>query len=128
MQEAIAEVEKGMSMRKAAEYYQIPRSTLRDYVTGQSSLSSRSGVPLLSQEEEAELATFLVEIAKIGYPYTRQQVLSKIQAIINMKGMNKQVTSGWWQSFRKRHPQLTLKSAIPLSMSRAKATDAEVFN
>ena len=37
------------------------------------------------------------------------------------------VTHGWWQSFYKRHPDLTLKSAIPLSIARAKATDEEVL-
>ena len=121
MQLAVAKVEKGMSQRQAAECYKVPRTTLRDYLSGRSSLSSRSGKPILSEEEENELATFLVEIAKIGYPHTRQQVISKVQEIVESKGKNTVITPGWWQSFCKRHPDLTLKSAIPLSTARAKA-------
>ena len=127
MQEAIAEVEKGMSIRRAAECYKIPRTTLQDYVSGQSTLSSRSGAPILTVDEESELATFLVEVAKIGYPHTRQQVLNKVQAIVDAKGLNRLVTFGWWQSFAHRHPDLTLKTAAPLGMSRAKATDRNVL-
>ena len=37
------------------------------------------------------------------------------------------VTSGWWNSFRKRHPQLTLRTASSLSYVRAVAHDPEVF-
>ena len=128
MQQAIAEVEKGMPQRRAAELYRVPRSTLRDYASGRSTLSSRSGCPLLSEQEEKELATFLIEVAKIGYPQTRQQVIAKVQTIVDSKGKNSLVTNGWWQSFNKRHPELTLKSGIPLSLARAKATDAEVLD
>ena len=128
MQEAIVEVERGMLIRRVAECYKIPQTTLQDYVSGQSSLSSRSGVSLLTEDEESELATFLIEVAKIGYPHTRQQVLNKVQAILDAKGMNRLVTYGWWQSFTHRHPELTLKSAAPLGMTRAKATDREVLN
>ena len=82
---------------------------------------------MLSGEEENELATFLVEVAKIGFPHTRQQVISKVQEIVESKGKNTVVTRGWWQSFCKHHPNLTLKSALPLSIARAKATDEEVL-
>ena len=34
MSEAIEEEQKGMSVRKAAECYSVPRSTLRDYLSG----------------------------------------------------------------------------------------------
>ena len=128
MQDAIAEVGKGMSQREAAVRYQVPRSTLQGYINGESSLMSRSGCPLLTLTEEDELATFLVEVAKIGYPHTRKQIIAKVQEMVNSKGRNTVVTSGWWQSFRKRHEDLTLKSAIPLSCSRAKATDQQVLD
>jgi len=37
------------------------------------------------------------------------------------------VTMGWWNSFRKRHPKLTLRSASRLAYCRAVAQDPEVF-
>ena len=128
MQQAIAKVEKGMPQRKAAEIYKVPRSTLGDYVRGSSSLSSPSECPLLTTEEEEELATFLVEMAAIGYPHTRKQVIAKVQQIVNSEGRDGSlVTGGWWQSYRKRHPKLSLKTAVPLSYNRAKASDTSVL-
>ena len=128
MQDAIAEVEKGMSQREASERFQVPRSTLQGYLSGKSTLASRSGCPLLTLEEEDEFATFLIEVGKIGYPHTCAQVLAKVQEMVNHKGKTTVVTRGWWQSFRKRHSELTLKSAIPLSIARAKASDCEVID
>ena len=37
------------------------------------------------------------------------------------------VTTGWWNSFRKRHPQLTVRTASRLSYVRAIAHDPNVF-
>ena len=37
------------------------------------------------------------------------------------------VTTGWWNSFRKRHPQLTVRVASRLSYVRAVAHDPEIF-
>ena len=37
------------------------------------------------------------------------------------------VTTGWWNSFRKRHPQLTVRVANRLSYVCAVADDPEIF-
>ena len=37
------------------------------------------------------------------------------------------VTNGWWERFLQQHPNLTLKSAVSLSVHRARATDLDVF-
>ena len=123
---ALKAVDKGLSIRRAAEMYRIPKSTLSDYCTGKVKLGSKKGPkPLFTVEEEEELVSFLIETAKIGYPHTKKQVLELISHILTNRGKDTQVTDGWWSSFRKRHPQLTLRSAVPLSYARAKAQDEE---
>ena len=73
MSEAVADVEKGMSIRCASEKYNIPRSTLHDHVSGKVKFGAKPGrKPYLSIDEEEELVSFLVECAKIGYPHTRK--------------------------------------------------------
>ena len=37
------------------------------------------------------------------------------------------MTHGWWESFKRRHPQLTLCTASPLSYARAVASNPEVI-
>ena len=129
MQQAISAVEHGLSIRHAAEKFSVPRGTLHDYVSGKVQFGARSGPKTyLSLEEENELVCFIVRCAKIGYPKTKKQVLAIVQQIIESKGIHTIISNGWWERFSGRHPQVTLKSAVPLSYARAMATDPAVIN
>ena len=66
MEKGVAAVEKGMSVRRAAELHGIPKSTLYDHVSGPVELYAKPGIsPYLTVEEEDELANFLVQCATI---------------------------------------------------------------
>ena len=123
MNNALRAVDKGESILCAAELYNVPRSTLYDRVSAKVMHGAKSGPqPYLSVEE---LTNFLLETAKIGYAHTRKQVIALVQQIIN-KGIATTVTNGWWERYVKRHPQITLRVAVPFSYARAMATDREV--
>ena len=129
MQKAVKAVEEGMSVRKAAEKFTVPQSSPHDRVTGRVHFEARSGPsPYLSYEEEKELASFLIQTAKIGYPHTKRQVLALVGKIVAAKGIQTTVSNGWWEQFCQRHPKMTLKTAVPLAYSRAAASDPEVLN
>ena len=129
MQNALKAVDKGEPVRRAAELYNVPRSTLFDRVTGKVVHGARSGPqPYLSIEEEEELTNFLLETAKIGYAHTRKQVLALVQQMVNSKGIATTVTNGWWERYVQRHPNITLRVAVPFSYARAMATDREVID
>ena len=122
LEAAIIAIERGISIRRAAEMYVIPRSTLHDHVSGRVELHTKPGPsPYLSANEEEELAAFLIKCAKMGYPHTRQQILGIVEWILDSKQIDVVVTHGWWERFRKRHPYLTLRTAAPLSYVRAMA-------
>ena len=57
-----------------------------------------------------------------------KEVLGIVQYIVESKGEHTVVTDGWWSHFCNRHPQLTLRIAIPLSYIRAMPTDDEVVS
>ena len=62
---AVAEGE--LSVRRAAEQYDIPRSTPHDHVGGKVAMGSMSGPrAYLTMQEEEELNTFLKGINSIG--------------------------------------------------------------
>ena len=129
MLNAVVAVDKGLPLRQAAEMYRVPKSTLHDHVSGKVAYGARPGPdPYLSVEEEEELASFLLQTAKIGYPHTKRQVLELVQQIIDEKGITATVSSGWWERFCSRHPKVTLRAAVPFSLARAMATDSEVIN
>ena len=88
-------VREGLSVRRAAEEYQIPKSTLQDHISGKVLCGSKSGQRYLSEQEEEELVTFILEAAKIGFTRTRKDIMSLVQTIVNAKGKNVIVSSGW---------------------------------
>ena len=77
--------------------------------------------PYLSVEEEEELVSFLLKCAVIGYAHTQKEVLAIEQRAVESKGGQHVVSDGWWKRFCERHPQLTLRTAMPLSYARALA-------
>ena len=129
MQNAVKAIENGESIRRAAELYNVPRSTLHDRISGKVIHGAKSGPPAyLNIEEEEQLTSFLLECAKIGYAHTRKQVIALVQQIVNSKGISTIVTNGWWERYVQRHPQITLRVAVPFSYARAMATDREVLD
>ena len=71
---------------------------------------------------------FLSRCTSIGYGKSRKEVLSVVQSVLDSKGVQKTVTNCWWESFCRRHPNLSLRSAAPLSLVRAQASDPEMVN
>ena len=61
-------------------------------------------------------------------PKTRREVIALVQRIVESKGIVTEVTTGWWESFCSRNPNLTLRIPAPLSQARSKATDPEVVS
>ena len=84
MQNALKAVDKGESIRRAAELYNVPRSTLYDRVSIKVMHGARSGPqPYLSVEEEEEVTNFLLETAKIAYAHTRNFAASHCSRATN---------------------------------------------
>ena len=55
-------------------------------------------------------------------------LLRMVQCVCRARGIERVVTHGWWESFCRRHPDVTLRVTAPLSSSRAKSTDVNVIN
>ena len=127
MSRAVAAVVKcGISVRKAALMYGIPKSTLGDRISGRVLEGSKSGpLKYLSELEETELISFIIGCAEVGYPKTVKDILVLVQQILASRGVYREVTYGWWEGFRKRHPDLSLRVPSTISKARALATDRE---
>ena len=125
----LAHVEEGLSVRRAADAFGVPKSTLQDRVSGRVCFGAKSGPPkFLSDEEELELVNFLCGCAAVGYAKSKQQVLSLVRSVVRTKGIEATVTDGWWSSFKRRHGQLTVRAAEPLSYSRAVASSPQIIS
>ncbi len=118
-----AVIENSFSIRRV---YGVPRLTLADRVCGRVKLGSHSGpTRYLSDKEEADLAQFLEGAARMGYAKSKKEVLAIVQEIMALKGSadSIQISNGWWESYKRRHPNLTIRSAEKFSYARLIATD-----
>ena len=70
---------------------------------------------ILNDKEEEELVAFLHRCASVGLSKSRKELLALVQAIAESKGTQHLITGGWWNSFIKRHPDITLRTPVPLS-------------
>ena len=131
MDKACEAVQAGkISVRMAAEQYGVPKSTLHDKVAGKVPMKAKSGKKkYLTDEEEASLVEFLVGCASVGYAKSRRDVQAIAQQIANAHnpGPEIEITKGWWDRFRQRHPEVSLRQAEPLSYARAAANNPDVF-
>lgn len=88
----------------------MPKSTLGDRISGRVTHGTLSGPSrYLSREEEDELVRFLLGCVSVGYAKSRKEVLALVQSLVANLGITKLVTSGWWESFCRRNPNLTIR-------------------
>ena len=127
---AIAAVQsKKCTVREASEIYGVPKSTLHDRISGKVIHGSCSGPErYLTDTEENSLVKFLYKCSSIGFARSKKQVIALVNEIMQKKGKVITVSSGWWESFRKRHPDLVLRTAEPLSYARAVCTSDDILD
>ena len=130
---AIKSVEIGTSLRAASRMYNVPVESLRRRVIGNVDVTCRPGPPsVLSKEEEDAIATYVIEMVEMGFGLSREDVMRLAFVIAETSGKehpfhNDMAGRGWFDSFRKRHPNLTLRTPQPLSYSRALSANHAVI-
>ena len=103
------------SLHAAAEFYEIPKSTLSDHLTGKS-LSTRKGPePHLGKEFEDRLDAlfgWLTKMARCGYGQGKEQLFNRIQQVLKRLGtpnpfQDYRPTEMWYRLFMGHYPHLS---------------------
>lgn len=100
----------------AARLFGVPRSTLRDRVTGNVKHGTKPGpAPYLTKSEETELASFLVDVAKAGYGKSRGEVKRLAENVARDKNVLKRtkISDGCYRRFMERQSHLSLRKGDP---------------
>ena len=82
----------------------------------------------LTTEKEWELVTFLCRTAAIWYGWCKKEVIAIVERVLSSCGVERPVTSGWWNRFSTRHPELALRIPSTLSYAQARASDLDSIN
>ena len=101
-----------MPVRKAAKLFNVPRTTLRDRLSGRIHIDKvTTKLPLLSQLEEVKLVNHIKTTASYGYGYTRQECVnlaSDMAVQVGKRTKEQPLTLKWMRGFLKRWPELRL--------------------
>ncbi|XP_036317855.1 uncharacterized protein LOC118732856, partial [Rhagoletis pomonella] len=123
----------GMSIRKAASVYGIPKSTIQDRVKGKVAESTYSFGPksYLTCEEEKEIVEWILNMCKCGFPLKKDCILNTVQKIIKDSGRRTPFKDGrpgqtWLKLFFKRNPGLSMREAESISKGRAVVTEISI--
>ena len=122
-----------LSLRMAARQYGILKSILSLYVSGKLQIGARRGpASILPPEEEQRIVDYAVHMGKIGYGRTHEQIFDIVAAIVSKDGRPNPFVNGrpgrkWWPLFRKRQPEITLRTPEKLQLARAKCCTPEIL-
>ena len=119
--------DKGIPIRTAARRYEVPEATLRHRLSGYVNPEAvKSGpAPLFKEEEEADLVNHLKLMAKVGYGYSRSEVIdiaTNYAIHKELRDSEHPLSTKWYKNFMTRWPDLKIVKPRSLEMQRAKAS------
>ena len=120
---------KNGTMREASRKYNVPLTTLSRIVHEIVLIGCKPGVgPVLGELVEARLASYISDMADMGFGLSREDVMVLAFEIAENSGIDHPFKNGaagrkWLDGFRKRHPNLSLHNPEKLSYYRAKAVN-----
>jgi len=126
---AVEDIKEGMSARKAALQWGVPRTTLQNRKKGGFQPVLRRGPPtVLTIEEETLLCDWLIELCHRGIPIQKHFLLDSIQQILTEDNrsnpfVNNRPGKGWFKAFLRRNPNLAERYAEPICRGRAQLTE-----
>lgn len=83
---ALESIRNGMPIKRASKEYNIPKTTLSSKFYGKFPIGCKAGAPtILSSEEESILVKWIIEVAKVGFPVSKEQLLESVSVLLKNK-------------------------------------------
>jgi len=131
VQEAVAMVKSGVSVREAGQATNVPKSTIMDRISG--AHGSKRGRPTeLTEEEEEYIKEMVLLLGDWGFPFTRLDLRLFVKSYLDKKGMvsrfkNNFPTKRFVDTFVNRHPELRMRNTNPIKRARAAVSREKVM-
>lgn len=112
---AIEDVENGISQRKAAQRWGIPRSTLQERLSGRVTRSeANEHRQRLSRYQETHLVQWILSQEALGFALTHYQVREFVARIIKAGGDEEPLGKAWMEGFLRRNPEIKTIRGRPM--------------
>lgn len=134
LESALSEVKsKNGSLRSVATKFKIPESTIRAKLGHKYAEKKPGPQTVLTSDEEAELVKWIVQCSKAGFPVDKNMLLDNVQMLCDKLKkktpfVNNKPGQSWYNSFLRRHPDLSLRMSENVTLSRARVTKESLQN
>lgn len=133
MAAAIIYIREGdLGIKKAARQFNVPKTKLSYKVRGIYPEKRRMGPDtIFSEDEEKLLATWVLDVAKAGFPVSKENFLVSVTRLSKeLKKEFKHEVPGrkWYEGFLKRHPNISLRVSQNLTKSRSAVAPEKLHN
>ncbi|XP_022826400.1 uncharacterized protein LOC111356328 [Spodoptera litura] len=133
LERAVTAIAKGeITINKASNVFSIPKSTLHNKLTNKVPLQRKMGPPSeLTVDEEAKIAEWIVNKAKLGFPMHPEEVFDTVENFLTANNRKSKFTGNrpgkkWLKLFLNRHPEITKRNAEVISKGRAAVTESAI--
>lgn len=134
LQKVLGEVRAGkISKKSAAKIYSIPRSTIQ-FRLGPKFTKIRPGPStVLTEAEELAIVDWVKVSQRKGFPKRKEDILHAVKDFLEENnrdhpfGEENLPGKGWFHSFLKRHPSITLRVPDPVSSASANVAVTDIF-
>lgn len=132
LRQALQAVDQGDSLRKAADAYGVSPATILRKRRNPEKIDSKKGPStIFSTQEEQEIVSWVIYRAERGYPVTKPELLDSVQAYVTSLKRETPFVEGrpgrhWYDGFRKRHPELSIRTVQHLTADRASVTEEDM--
>lgn len=112
----------------------IPRKTLADRLNGRYTTTINGPAPILTDEEEKALVSYMKYLAQQGFPMTREMVRKYIISIYRTNGRNPSFnmetgpSNKWFKKFLKRNPDINERKPEGQDRSRHRMSNPQVMD
>lgn len=107
---ALCAVAAGLSIRKAALQWRIPRTTLQERTKGsQTRAAAYQRWQRLSPDDERSLVDWVLAQASLTVPVTHQQLRNFVTLVLTRRGDEAPLGKNWVDGFLRRHPEIVAR-------------------
>lgn len=135
LHQALMSIKNGTPVGTAAKQFHVPRTTLRNKISGKSPLETsgkRGYHSVLGREIEEHLVKWISDAANRGFPVTKEGLLMSVQAlnkdhsVTNNFKIRIKPSKAWYYAFLRRHPEIRRKQAEYVNKARGSVTEEKI--
>jgi hypothetical protein len=131
VQNALLEIENGLSKKAAARKCNVPCATIQFRMSQNFSKTSFGPAPILSNVEENLLVTWIRESLRKGFPQRKEDLQASVHHFLEANPRQNPFKDnhpgeGWYKGFLRRHQELTERQPEAVTLASANVSEADI--